>query len=81
MAWTFKLGDDKKCWKGLTNFKDDACTTAQDDASKNMPATGVAEKFADKVYVKTCADKSIVVQVGDDETAAKAAAEVKVEFT
>ena len=81
MAWTFKLGDDKKCWKGLTNFKDDACTTDQDDAAKKMPATGVAEAYADGYFVKTCADKSIVVQKGDTEADAKAADEVAVTFT
>jgi len=74
MAWTFKLGDDKACYADLKNYSDDACTTDQAaDFAKAIDAAGTNEAFGTKSMVKSCEDKKIVVTLGADETAAKAA--------
>ena len=79
--WEWKEPEDKTCWKDLVVYSADGCADGVKVDQTDVPATLKTGSFGGKTFLKSCSGTEIVVQTGDDETAAKAAAEVKVTYT
>ncbi len=79
--WKWTEPADKTCWKDLVVYSATGCADADKVTQTDVPATLATGKFGGKTFLKSCSGTEIVVQTGDDETAAKAAAEVKVAYT
>lgn len=79
--WKWTEPADKTCWKDLVVYSKTGCADADKVEQTDVPATLAVGKFGGKTYLKSCSGTEIVIQIGDDETAAKAATESKIAYT